>query len=165
MAARQEEGRAVEKIEFTYFLVCKGLLLLLLLLLSHDDVGVARGIPYFRRYGRELVSKPAISRNKCWGGYYRVGRTLGQLPRFSFSELEPLNIGGHQSLERNHLAYINLATDRQQRAYRTVRQPYTIYVARLHHRNAPIMAITPRNPSSRSSRTFINSRTPGHHPP
>ena len=32
-----------------HFLVCKGL--------SIDDVGVSRDTPYFRRYGRELVSK------------------------------------------------------------------------------------------------------------
>ena len=41
------------------FLVCKGLL--------NDDVGGARVATYFRRYGRELVSKPAISLKKCWG--------------------------------------------------------------------------------------------------
>ena len=28
--------------------------------------------PYFRRYGRELVSKPAISLKKSWGGYRRT---------------------------------------------------------------------------------------------
>ena len=27
-----------------------------------------KGVPYFRRYGRELVSKPAISLKKSWGG-------------------------------------------------------------------------------------------------
>ena len=28
-----------------------------------------QGAPYFRRYGRELVSKPAISSKRSWGGY------------------------------------------------------------------------------------------------
>ena len=28
-----------------------------------------RGAPYFKRYDRELVSKPAISLKKGWGGY------------------------------------------------------------------------------------------------
>ena len=50
-----------EKYLFTYVLVRAGL--------STDDVGVGQGgAPYFRRYGRELVSKPAISLNKSWGG-------------------------------------------------------------------------------------------------
>ena len=37
---------------FTYFLVHDGL--------STNDVGVVRGIRFFRRYGRGLVSKPLI---------------------------------------------------------------------------------------------------------
>ena len=28
--------------------------------------------PYFRSYGRELVSKPEISLGKSWGGYRRM---------------------------------------------------------------------------------------------
>ena len=31
-----------------------------------------QGASYFRRYGRELVSKPAISLEKSWGGYCRT---------------------------------------------------------------------------------------------
>ena len=31
-----------------------------------------QGAPCFRRYGRELVSKPAISLKKSWGGYRRT---------------------------------------------------------------------------------------------
>ena len=27
-----------------------------------------QGAPYFKKYGWELVSKPAISLKKCWGG-------------------------------------------------------------------------------------------------
>ena len=42
MAARHEEA-CYEKNIFICFLVCKGLLLLLLLVRSNDDVGVARG--------------------------------------------------------------------------------------------------------------------------
>ena len=45
-----------------YFLVREGL--------STDDVGCAvwQGAPCFRRYGRGLVSKPAISLRKILGG-------------------------------------------------------------------------------------------------
>ena len=35
-----------------------------------------QGAPYFRRYGRELVSKPDISLKKSWGGYRRTTREL-----------------------------------------------------------------------------------------
>ena len=31
-----------------------------------------QGAPYFKRYGWELVSKPAISLQKSWGGYRRT---------------------------------------------------------------------------------------------
>ena len=65
-----------------YFLVCKGLLLGLLVLLSNDDVGGGQRAPYFRRYLRELVSKPAISLQECWGGYRRTtGLTGSELPQ------------------------------------------------------------------------------------
>ena len=53
----------MEEYIFIYFLVCKGLLLLL----SNNDVGVARGT-VFRRYGGQPVSKPAVSLNSSWGG-------------------------------------------------------------------------------------------------
>ena len=37
--------------------------------IEDDDVAVARGT-VFRRYRRELVSKPAISLKNTWGGYH-----------------------------------------------------------------------------------------------
>ena len=40
-------------------------------LLAKDDRTMTlgwQGAPYFRKYGRELVSKPAISVKKSWGG-------------------------------------------------------------------------------------------------
>ena len=47
---------------FVNVLVCKGL--------SHDDVGVAWGIVFQEiRPVSQLISKPAISLKKCWGGY------------------------------------------------------------------------------------------------
>ena len=42
------------------FFVCKGQ--------SNDNVGVSK-TPYFRRYDRKLVWKPAISLNNSWGCY------------------------------------------------------------------------------------------------
>ena len=48
-----------KKKSFRLVLVCEEL--------SNDDLGMARGERYCRRYGRELVSKPAISLKKSWG--------------------------------------------------------------------------------------------------
>ena len=39
-----------------------------------------QGPPYFRRYGQELVSKPAISLKKSWGGYRRTTHRLPERP-------------------------------------------------------------------------------------
>ena len=55
---------AVKNKIMTYFLVCKGRS-------NDDDVG-GQGAPSFRRYGWELVSTPAISLKKSWGGYRRT---------------------------------------------------------------------------------------------
>ena len=65
---------------------------------------------------------------------------IGRLPRLPLSVFEPENIGGHQSLDRDHLVYINIATDQQQRAYSLVRELHRLTVSRLQRRNAPIMA-------------------------
>ena len=65
---------------------------------------------------------------------------IGSLPRLLLSVFQPDNIGGHQSLERDHLTYTDLATDRQQRAYSLVRVLHRITTSRLQRRNAPIMA-------------------------
>lgn len=50
------------------------------------------------------------------------------------------NIGGHQSLDRDNLAYCNLATERQQRAYTIVRDNYAITASRLARRNSKLLA-------------------------
>ena len=65
---------------------------------------------------------------------------IGRLPRISLSVFEPENIGGHQSLDRDRLVYINLDTDRQQRAYSLVRELHLLTVSHLRRHNAPNMA-------------------------
>ena len=45
---------------------------------------------------------------------------IGHLPRPPLTVFESPSIGGHQSLNRDQLAHIGLATARQQRAYRAV---------------------------------------------
>ena len=64
---------------------------------------------------------------------------MGRLPRLPITVFDLPNIGGHQSLNQDQLPYIDLATARQQRAYRAVREFHAIYVSRLHRRNAPLM--------------------------
>ena len=56
-----------------------------------------------------------------------------------FRSLTPPNIGGHQGLDRDHLAYCNLATERQQRAYRLVHEVHDVAASQLARRNSPIL--------------------------
>ena len=64
---------------------------------------------------------------------------MSRLPRLPLTIFDLPNIGGYQSLNRDQLAYIDLAIARQQRAYRAVRELYAIYVSRLDRRSAPLM--------------------------
>ena len=82
LADRHEEG-CYENNTFKYTsLLAKGL--------PNDDVGVAKGAPYFRRYGRELVSKPAVSLKNRWGGYR--SKTLRQKPDLEKMEISPRRV-------------------------------------------------------------------------
>ena len=64
---------------------------------------------------------------------------MGRLPRLPPTVFDLPNVGRHQSLNRDQLAYIDLATARKKRAYRAIREFQVIYVSRLHRRNAPIV--------------------------
>ena len=65
MAARHEEVWYEKKVPIN-FLVRKRI--------SNNDFGVARGTVYFRKHGRDLVSKPSSSLKKSWGATIeRVG--------------------------------------------------------------------------------------------
>ena len=48
-----------------------------------------QGPPYFSRYGRELVSKLAISINKRWGGCRETTRMLGIFDCFGTDAQSP----------------------------------------------------------------------------
>ena len=69
---------------------------------------------------------------------------MGRLLRLPLSVFDPPNIGGHQRLDRGHLAYCDLATERQQSAYRLVRELHTINAPRLARRNSPVTCNTLR---------------------
>ena len=72
---------------------------------------------------------------------------IGRLPRLPLTIFDLPNIGGHQSLNRDQLAYFDLATSRQQLAYLTVRAHHAVTVSRLDRRNAPILDALHRSPS------------------
>ena len=63
---------------------------------------------------------------------------MGRLQRFSLTILERARAAGNQSLALDHLAYCDLATDPQQRAYDIVREHYTATVVRVNHRNSAL---------------------------
>ena len=79
MAVRHAEGSYEKKYPHFIVLVDKGL--------SNDDVGVQE-VPRSGRYGRELVSKPAISSKKSLrgGGYRRTpGKCIPMTQRMFYS--------------------------------------------------------------------------------
>ena len=63
---------------------------------------------------------------------------MGRLSRLPLTIFERTGVFGHQSLVRDHLAYCDLATDRQQRAYDIVRQHHVLTVSRGERRNSAL---------------------------
>ena len=63
---------------------------------------------------------------------------MGRLPRLPLTMFERAGVAGHQSLARDHLAYCDLATDCQQRAYDIVREHQALFVARVNRCNSAL---------------------------
>ena len=63
---------------------------------------------------------------------------IGILPRLPLTVFERTGVAGHQSLVRDHLAYSDLATDRQQRANDIVRKHHVLTVSRVNRRNSAL---------------------------
>ena len=61
---------------------------------------------------------------------------MGRLPRLPLTVFERTGVTGHQSLARDHLAYCDLATGRQQRANDIVRKHHALTVSRVSRRNS-----------------------------
>ena len=69
---------------------------------------------------------------------------MGRLPRLPLTVFDRTGVVGHQSLARDHLAYCDLATDRQKRANDIVRAHHALTVSRVDRRNsAPADALRP----------------------
>ena len=64
---------------------------------------------------------------------------LGRIPRLPLSAFCSPNTNGHQILDQDHLTYCDLATERQQRAYRFVREHHAVTASRPARRKYPIM--------------------------
>ena len=63
---------------------------------------------------------------------------MSRLPGLPLTIFERAGLAGHQSLVRDHLAYCDLATDHQQRAYDIVRDHHTRTIAHVNSRNAAL---------------------------
>ena len=60
---------------------------------------------------------------------------MGRPPRLPLTIFERTGVADHQSLARDHLAYCNLATDRQQSAHDIVREHHALTISRVERRN------------------------------
>ena len=60
---------------------------------------------------------------------------MGRLPRLLLTIFDRFGVAGHQSLARDHLAYCDLASKRQQRANDIVREMHALAVSRVERQN------------------------------
>ena len=63
---------------------------------------------------------------------------MGRLSRLPLTIFERRGVFGHQSLVRDHLAYCDLVTDCQQRAYDIVREHHALTVSRVERRDSAL---------------------------
>ena len=71
---------------------------------------------------------------------------IGRLRRLPLTVFNRSYGGGHQSLDRDHLAYCDLARERQQHAYELVREQHALTVARVNGRNSTLSDALLRRP-------------------
>ena len=60
---------------------------------------------------------------------------MGRLPRLPLTVVDHTGVARHQSLVRDHLAYCDLATDRQQRANDIFRKHHALTLSRVNRRS------------------------------
>ena len=60
----------------------------------------------------------------------------GRISSLFLTDFSRSGVSGYQSLARNHLAYCNLASDREQRASDIVRHMHALTVCRVERRNS-----------------------------
>ena len=74
---------------------------------------------------------------------------MGTPPHLLLTIFDHSGVAGHQSLARDHLAYCDLASERQQRANDIVREMHAFTVSRVERRNSrPFRTLCARSPTS-----------------
>ena len=73
---------------------------------------------------------------------------MGRFPRLPLKGFERSGVAGQQSVARAKLAYCDLASDRQQRAYNIARKHHALTVSRVNRRNSASPMRCTRSPSS-----------------
>lgn len=63
---------------------------------------------------------------------------MGELPRLPQAIFERAGVGGHQHASPDHLAYCDLATDRQRCPYDVIRHHDALTVSSMQHRNSTL---------------------------
>ena len=63
---------------------------------------------------------------------------MSRLPRLPLTISECTGVFGHQGLAHDHLAYCDLATDRQKRTYDIVREHHALTVSRVERRHSAV---------------------------
>ena len=63
---------------------------------------------------------------------------MGRLSRLPLTSFERTGVFGHQSVARDHFAYCDFATDRQQRVYDIVREHHALTVSRVERRSSAL---------------------------
>ena len=71
---------------------------------------------------------------------------IGRLPRLPLTVFDRSYGGTHQNLDRDQLAYCDLARERQQRAYELVREQHALTVTRVNGRNSALSDALLRRP-------------------
>ena len=66
------------------------------------------------------------------------GVYMGRLPRLSLAICERIGVFSYQTLARDHLAYCDLVTDRQHRAYDIVLEQHSLAVYHVERRNSAL---------------------------
>ena len=71
---------------------------------------------------------------------------IGRLPRLPLAIFDRSYGGAHHGVDRDHLAYCELARERQQRTYEFVREQHALTVARVNGRNSTLSGALLRHP-------------------
>ena len=71
---------------------------------------------------------------------------LNRLPRFPPTVFDNIYARGHQSLARDQLEYVDLATDRQKRSYQLVRDQHALNTAKIERSNSALTEALRKTP-------------------